>query len=193
MQLARESPAWINTRLEFEIAAAVRKLRIDRRLKHLLAELMKFRITEDVFFQQKERKAGEVMEAPLGPYKFMATGGGLKRVPQFEVIEMAEEPQKIPTMAGVTVTPITVTPLPPVQPMPTVAPDTTDKASLFAQRLAKFHQHISDKIDAGNALLDGGEPLADKALTSATQKIQSGIDQVQEVLNVLKQLPGSNV
>ena len=38
-QIARESPAWINTRLEFEIAAIVRKDRINRRLKYLLSEL----------------------------------------------------------------------------------------------------------------------------------------------------------
>ena len=48
---------------------------------------MKFRITEDTFFQQQERAVGEIMEAPVGPYRNVVGAGGLKRIPQFEVIE----------------------------------------------------------------------------------------------------------
>lgn len=48
---------------------------------------MRFKITEPTFFLHKERQAGEIMEAPMGPYRNVATGGGLQRIPQFEEIK----------------------------------------------------------------------------------------------------------
>jgi hypothetical protein len=66
---------------------------------------MKFRITEPTFFFQKDRHVGEVMEAPVGPYRNEVVGGqGLKRVPQFvelpheiHVTENTDTPQAAPT------------------------------------------------------------------------------------------------
>lgn len=52
---------------------------------------MKFRFTENTFFDQKERNAGDVMEAPTGPYKFeRGPDGKMQRLPLFQVIEEAK-------------------------------------------------------------------------------------------------------
>lgn len=52
---------------------------------------MKFRFTENTFFDQKERIAGDVMEAPTGPYKFeRGPDGKMQRLPLFQVIEEAK-------------------------------------------------------------------------------------------------------
>src|ERR1700689_5479419 len=62
------------------------------RLRLLHRELnaqMRFRITESTFFLHKAREIGEIMEAPVGPYRNVATGGGLQRIPQF--VQMPDE------------------------------------------------------------------------------------------------------
>lgn len=47
---------------------------------------MKYRITEPTFFLHKDRKPGDTLEAPVGPFRYEPTGGGLKRTAQFEEI-----------------------------------------------------------------------------------------------------------
>jgi hypothetical protein len=62
-------------------------LRFSLYAQDLAESIMKFRITEDTFFQHQERKVGEVMEGLVGPYRHVVGAGGMKRIAQFEVIE----------------------------------------------------------------------------------------------------------
>jgi hypothetical protein len=63
---------------------------------------MKFTITENTFFEQKERKIGEVMDAPVGPYRYeRGPDGKMQRVAQF--VEVAQE---IPAMADPVAPPV---------------------------------------------------------------------------------------
>src|ERR1700676_3935466 len=59
---------------------------------------MRFRITEPVFFLHRDRIVGEVMEAPVGPYRNQAGAGGLKRFPQF--VEITEKMSKLSLLAN---------------------------------------------------------------------------------------------
>lgn len=54
---------------------------------------MRFRITEPTFFLHQDRTVGEIMEAPVGPYRMVATGGGLQRIAQF--VEMPDQIKEI--------------------------------------------------------------------------------------------------
>ena len=71
------------------------QLRFDAYRVQLAAEIdaMRFRITEPTFFWGKHREVDEIMEAPTGPYRNFATGGGLQRIPQF--VEMPDEIKQV--------------------------------------------------------------------------------------------------
>lgn len=56
---------------------------------------MKIRITEPVFFFGKQRSVGEIMEAPVGPFRQVVVPGGLKNIPQF-----VELPRAVPSAPG---------------------------------------------------------------------------------------------
>jgi hypothetical protein len=58
---------------------------------------MRIRITEPVFFHGQQRRVGEQMVVPLGPYRTQVIPGGLSRIAQF--VEMPDEttvPVEIP-------------------------------------------------------------------------------------------------
>lgn len=65
-----------------DLSRAVHSLSAEAQLAHA----MKYRITEPTFFLHKDRKPGETLEAPVGPFRYEPTGGGLKRTAQFEEI-----------------------------------------------------------------------------------------------------------
>lgn len=50
---------------------------------------MRFRIIEPVFFLHAQREIGDIIEAPVGPYRNVAGAFGLQRIPQF--VEMPDE------------------------------------------------------------------------------------------------------
>ena len=52
---------------------------------------MKFKITEPTFFLHQERKPGETLEHPVGPFRYEPGAGGLKRTAQFDVIDELNE------------------------------------------------------------------------------------------------------
>ena len=74
-----------STITKYPLATAIRLRLLHRELN----AQMRFRITEPTFFLHKAREIGEIMEAPVGPYRNVATGGGLQRIPQF--VEMPDE------------------------------------------------------------------------------------------------------
>lgn len=85
-------------------------LPIALRLIALHAELnaqMKIRITEPVFFLGLDRKAGDILDCEVGPYRSKIIPGGLARIPQF--VQMPEEIKQTIEQAAVA----HVTPPPP--------------------------------------------------------------------------------
>ena len=175
MPVTKRDLDWLAADLLPEIHNQNRKsVRVNHRLNSLLNELkpMKFRITEDVFFFGRLRKAGEVMEAPVGPYKSQPGAGGLKRIPQF--VELPHEIQ------------VTEQTQPEATPLPTVtmAP-ATDKvtssvtgaghAALSIKQMmadgktaiATAHQHVLEqagKLNKAAAALQGlGDDLGSEA------------------------------
>lgn len=150
---------WVAARLLPDIYDLNQRVRYDRntqRLEALYAELtkpMKIRITEDTFFYGQERRAGDVMNAPDGPYKNTVVGGkGLVRVPQF-----VELPEQIMTETQPTPEPA----VPPpasfgeataavLKPVPKPATQAKTNASLLSQlatRRNKLHDTIKTNID----------------------------------------------
>ena len=71
--------------VKYPLATAIQLRLLHRELN----AQMRFRITEPTFFLHKAREIGEIMEAPVGPYRNIATGGGLQRIPQF--VQMPDE------------------------------------------------------------------------------------------------------
>ena len=77
---------------------------------------MRFRITEPTFFLHQDRTIGEIMEAPVGPYRMVATGGGLQRIAQF--VEMPDEIKEIIQVAAADVGNVaSILPIPPPSPV----------------------------------------------------------------------------
>ncbi len=76
-------------RIRYPIPVAVRLQALHRELN----AQMKIRITEPVFFLGESRKIGDILEAPIGPYRTQIIPGGLSRIAQF--VEMPEEIKQV--------------------------------------------------------------------------------------------------
>ena len=150
-------------------------------------DAMKIRITEPVFFEGKNRQPGEEMDVERGPYRKILTPNiyGYELEPQF--VELPTEIKATPVADPIT---------PPLVPTSVVAPAnksaSVSKISLLAQRVAKFHDTAIKEADATNLLLDTGEPMVAQAFSNAQGSIKGVQQDVQAVLDVLKDLPGSN-
>jgi type IV secretory pathway TrbL component len=70
--------------------------------------------------------------------------------------------------------------------------DKVNKFSTLAQRYKKFHANASTGADEVNAMLDVAEPMVDQAVTATKASVGDMKTSVQEVLDALKDLPGSN-
>jgi hypothetical protein len=150
-------------------------------------EAVKIKINEPVFFEGQNRQVGEILDVERGPYRKVAPASypsqyGYDLVPQFE--ELATE---------IKASPVTDTP-PPIPPTPAAVtkPASVSKISLLAQRVARFHDTAIKEADATNTLLDTGEPMMAQAFTNAQSSIKGVQQDIQSVLDVLKDLPGSN-
>jgi hypothetical protein len=111
---------------------------VTRRLEALYRELTRpvkrIRITEPVFWDGAQRRAGDILNASvqngvtIGPMRTQVVLGGLKRIPQF--VEMAEENTQAATIA--------MAPAPVAQPAPAAAvpPAPTPSPGTFADATA---------------------------------------------------------
>lgn len=101
---------------------------------------MRFRITEPTFFLHQQRIIGEIMEAEVGPYRYEAGAGGLKRIPQFA--EVTEKMSKLSELAArIAKTHKLV----------------DDRADQLAKRLDGFEPVANGVFDKHNAMLDQAE------------------------------------
>lgn len=124
---------------------------------------MRFKITEPTFFLHKERQPGEIMEAPMGPYRNVATGGGLQRIPQFEEIkDEMQNPFKE--------TPVSVTGI---------------QSGAFEAKLTDMRKKLADRLTKGLSKIDtaaeAGASKMDAAVDSVVAKVDKEIeDKLQE-------------
>jgi hypothetical protein len=134
---------------------------------------MRFRITEPTFFLHEERKVGEIMEARIGPYRYEATGGGLKRIAQFEELKEASAMSDPIVPPAVTLAP------PAVKATPAAVKKTITGASLlgdeFKARIAAAKASVTAAKDQIASAVDNIGAAANRATTIAAA-IQSEAD-----------------
>lgn len=171
------------------------------RLQALHRELsaqMKFRITEPTFFLHSERKVGEIMEAPVGPYRNVATGGGLQRIPQF--VEMPEEikqvienaaanalPQQVGTAQNTLTPAVALAPAKPTKPNPLAA-----RVRALTARRAKFTDFAADLLDTGEKLMTDLEANGPTILQRGVDSTKDEIDAIVDLDDALKQFAAGN-
>ena len=170
MPVTQHDLDWISARLLpeiYDINQRVKYDRVTRRLTNLYRELMKFRITEDTFFDGKQRKAGEIMDFPVGPYRNEVQGpNGLQRIPQFE--EMVDH----------------VTPLPPLtmqQPVnepsqETFMSITGIQSGVFEAKLADMRKKLADRINQGLTKIDGAAEAGAVKMEAAVDGVVAKLD-----------------
>ena len=192
---------WMATRLlidVYDINTKDRYDRITRRLTNLYRELepMKFRFTEALFFWGKDRKAGEVMEAPVGPYRSTIQGG---RIAQFEEIPdpvTSAAQGQMPTSGpaaqspGLTNLGTAASTLPPatLQQAPTsISPMsiTGIQSGAFQAQLDAMRKKLADRLTKGLSKIDGaaeaGAAKMDAAVDGIVAKVDAEIeDKLQE-------------
>ncbi len=207
---------WIAARLMPEVYDINQRLKYERntrRLEALYHELapMKFRITQPVFFWGKERQVGEIMEAPVGPYKNTLVGGqGLVRVPQFEEIPVTEETQTVISNQAANPAPITIatsavnTPLPasfaeataaivkPANKPATQAKTTASLLSQLATRRNKLHDTIKADIDTYAKRLADMETNAPAVFVKANTMLDDEQSGFKDLEDSLQEFAGAN-
>lgn len=187
---------WVAARLLPDIYDINQRIRYDRttqQLRNLERELMKFRITEPTFFFQKDRHVGEIMEAPVGPYRNELVGGqGLKRVPQF--VELPHEIHVTDSSTEVPAPVPTATVLPPVT-MAAISDKVVSSvtgaghAALSIKQMmadgknaiAAAHQHVLDQAGKLNKAADALHGLGDD-LGSEADDLLAAIGQFKNFL-----------
>ena len=207
--IALDSPAWIATRLDFEIAATVRKLRINRRLINLLRELdkpsstrtinnliretMKFKFTEPMFFQGKLRQEGEVMDAPIGPYRVDIHGGVVK---QYETIEepvaMTDAPDVNPTAGTFAQATAAVLNPNPAPVPPTQTKSTASLISGLAARRNKLVDRVRSDAQAYAQRITVMETQAPAVFVKANATLDDETASFKELEDSLSELAGAN-
>src|SRR5581483_8518979 len=140
---------------------------------------MRFRITEPTFFWGKHRQPGEIMEAPTGPYRNFATGGGLQRIPQF--IEMPDEnAQAIQHIAANNAQPIVQQATQQSTAAPLAVPQVTIKAAPKANPLAARIRALTTRRAK---FQDEAASILDPAETAMTQIESDGPMILKKVSN----------
>lgn len=203
---------WVAARLSPEIRdinQEIKSRRITRRLRALYIEIMKIRITEDVFFLGQQRHVGDVMDVQLGPYRTEPRPGGLRRIPQF--VEMAEETNLSAQVANARAD---AAPVVPASAVATPAPGTFAEATaavikpapapakqasatigmmqaLTARRM-KLHQATQDQIHAFAKRLDEREAAMPKVFEKANAKLDDEIAAEQSFDDSLNDFAGAN-
>lgn len=180
------SPLWIERHLLQDIEAITERIKYDRitiRLTNLYRELMKFRITEDTFFDGQQRRVGDVLDFPVGPVKYVRSlNGKMVRVPQHA--EMAE---LVTTRPATPLPPVTLQAAPP--PIPTTETSimsiTGIQSGAFEAKLEAMRKKLSDRLNQGLTKIDGaaeaGAAKMDAAVDNIVAKVDAEIeDKLQE-------------
>lgn len=128
---------------------------------------MQFRITEPVFFLGANRRTGDVLEAPVGPYKSITGQNGRpQRIPQFEVILPDQPP-----------------PLPNTTPLPVAAPVVKPAASLtgldnglIGAAIERAKQRLVAKAHEGVAKIETAVATGEKKLDGVTSNLAAKVE-----------------
>jgi hypothetical protein len=171
------------------------------RLRLLHRELnaqMRFRITEPTFFLHKDREIGEIMEAPVGPYRNVATGGGLQRMPQFvempdeikDIIQtaVANEAKDAPTVLTV---PSVVNAPSPVKVAPKANPLAARIRALTTRR-AKFQDDAAAILGPAETAMTEIETNGPVVLKRAAQASNDEMTAITDLATSLKELDATN-
>jgi hypothetical protein len=170
MQALPYDPSWIERRLLQDIHHVVHKDRYDRttrRLTNLYRELMKFRITEDTFFDGKIRRIGEVMDFPVGPVKYTRSlSGKMEAVPQYEDLD--------PPVS----TPLPTVTLQPAEPPPTETfmSITGIQSGAFEAKLADMRKKLTDRLNQGLTKIDGAAEAGAVKMEAAVDNVIAKVD-----------------
>ena len=143
-----------------------------------LGSPMKFEITEPVFFLGKDRKPGDILDNPTGPYKYQPGTG--KRIAQF-----VELPSENKPVAVAPVPPPIPTPLPSVSPItaaPVVAKPIEKSMSItglqsgaFKAMLADMRKEIADAQNQGVADVKATVVEARTEITTAVAGVKEKV------------------
>lgn len=186
------SPAWIERRLLQDIETITERIQYDRvttRLTNLYRELMKFRITEETFFDGQTRKVGEVMDFPVGPYRNVVEGGiGLQRIPQFEELATMTETVPPPASFGEALASVTK----PAAPVATQAKSTASLLSQLATRRNKLHDTIKTEVEAYGKRLSDMETKAPDVFTKANTILDDEQTGFKDLEDSLQEFAGAN-
>jgi hypothetical protein len=136
-------------------------------------ENMKFKITEPVFFQGAQRKPGDVLEYPTGPYRYEAGTG--KRTAQFVDLDppVVQTPVQAPQAQQ--------TPLPSVSP---IATQPTETKPVTNPAPGSFAAQIK-------AMMDKARSDVAKARTDALATVQEGIGEMTQAATATTTVAGT--
>ena len=137
---------------------------------------MKFEITEPVYFDGKDRKPGEILEYPVGPYRYQPGTG--KRIAQFVELPSENKPVAVP--------PPIPTPLPSVSPITPgpIAAKPIEKPSMsitglqsgaFKAMLADMRKEIADAQNQGVADVKATVVEARTEITTAVAGVKEKV------------------
>lgn len=157
---------------------------------------MRFRIIEPVFFLHRQRRVGEVMEAPVGPYRNVAGAFGLQRIPQF--VEMPEEIKTIiqdaaqgslgaQGQAGNAVNALT-----PSLAVAAKANPLASRIRALTTRRAKFQDAAAAILSQGEAAMTDVEANGPAILKRATEASQDELTAITDLGTSLKELDATN-
>lgn len=168
--------------------------RVTRRLRSLHLELMRIRITEELFFFGKERHPGDVMDVEVGPYRTEVMPGGLRRIPQFvEMPEDTQEPDHPPVTEPTPVVPPKATfadaTASILNPTPVVA--VAPKANPLAARVRALTARRAKFQDDAAAILGQGESMMTEIEATGPQILQRSVDASHDELTAIKDLGSS--
>lgn len=164
-------------------------------------EAMRFRITEPTFFLHSERKVGDILEAPVGPYRNVATGGGLQRIPQF--VEMPEEIKRtisdaaagnlgdLSQQTGAAQNSLTPPMLAAVAKVAKPNPLAARVRALTARR-AKFSDFAAGLLDTGEKHMSELETNGPDILKRGVDSTKDEIDAIVDLDDAMKQFAAAN-
>ena len=192
MPVTQHDLDWIAARLLpdiYDINQRVKYDRVTRRLTNLYDEIMKFRITEDTFFDGQHRKVGDILDFPVGPYRNVLEGGnGLQRIPQFEELATVTETIPPPASFGEALASIPKA----ATPAATQAKSAASLLSQLAVRRNKLHDTIKGNIDAYGKRLADMETKAPDVFAKANTILDDESTGFKDLEDSLQEFAGAN-
>jgi hypothetical protein len=160
-------------------------------------DAMRFRIIEPTFFLHKQRRVGEIMEAPVGPYRNVAGAFGLQRIPQF--VEMPDEIKDTIVNAAQGVLPeqgqagqaVNALTPPPIKLAPKANPLAARIRALTTRR-AKFQDEAAVILSQGESAMTQVEATGPVVLKRAHQASFDELTAITDLATSLKELDATN-